>query len=133
MSYAVEFKDGEEWIAVLIDGKSETPHLSAADTAAHAMFKKGKTSRVIVIGKFPEEWSTKYILAPETHRVDEHGQVRPIKKQVGTIDMTPTWRAILPYLLLGVENGNAEGRKIAIEELQRMADAADAYNASVKG
>lgn len=55
-----------------------------------------------------------------------------LKKFVRTIDMTPTWRGILPYLILSVENGNAEGRKIAIEELQRMADAADAYNASVK-
>jgi len=54
------------------------------------------------------------------------------RKVAGKIDMTPTWRGILPYLILGIENGTAEGRKIAIEELQRMADAADAFNASVK-
>lgn len=44
------------------------------------------------------------------------------------IDMTPSWRGILGYLIVGIENGNAEGRKIATEELRRMADIADSYN-----
>lgn len=56
-----------------------------------------------------------------------------LKRFAGTIDMTPTWRGILLILLTGYENGNAEGRKMALEELQRMADIADAHNASVKG
>jgi hypothetical protein len=47
---------------------------------------------------------------------------------VRTIDVTPTWRAIVPILLMGIENGNADGRKIAMEEIYRMADAADAFN-----
>ena len=42
-----------------------------------------------------------------------------------TIDLTPTWAGVLPILIAGIENGNAEGRKIAIEELKRMAGAAD--------
>lgn len=46
-------------------------------------------------------------------------------KPVRVIDVTPTWRAILPILLMGYENANAEGRQIALEELQRMADLAD--------
>lgn len=42
-----------------------------------------------------------------------------------TIDMTPTWSEILGMLLTGFENGNATGRKIALDELRRMADLAD--------
>ncbi|SPA50629.1 hypothetical protein [Cupriavidus taiwanensis] len=49
------------------------------------------------------------------------------------IDVTPTWSAVLPYLLVGIESGNAEGKRIAREELARMARAADLYNASRKG
>ncbi len=44
------------------------------------------------------------------------------------IDATPTWAAILPILLAVLEDGDAEGRKMARAELRRMADAADAYN-----
>lgn len=53
------------------------------------------------------------------------------KKKVGTIDATPTWRAILPIILTALEIGTPEGKRIAKEELERMADAADAYNAQV--
>lgn len=49
-----------------------------------------------------------------------------------TVDVTPTWRGVLPMLLLVVENGTGEGRRVAIEELERMADTADAHVASVK-
>lgn len=54
------------------------------------------------------------------------------KKLVGTIDMTPTWEGLLPGLLLAIENGTAEGRRIAREELARMAQVADLYVASRK-
>ncbi len=47
-----------------------------------------------------------------------------------TVDITPTWEAILPALLAVIENGNFEGRKVAIEELTRMAQLADLYVAS---
>jgi len=47
----------------------------------------------------------------------------------GTIILTPTWRGVLPMLLAAVERGTGEGRRLALEELGRMADAADAFNA----
>lgn len=47
----------------------------------------------------------------------------------GTIILTPTWRGVLPLLLAAVENGTTEGRRLALGELGRMADAADAFNA----
>ena len=42
-----------------------------------------------------------------------------------TINITPTWEQILPALLAVIENGNFEGRKMAIEEITRMAQLAD--------
>lgn len=51
---------------------------------------------------------------------------------VRTIDATPTWAAILPMLRAAIENGTPEGRRIAWEELARMAQAADNWNASAK-
>lgn len=45
-----------------------------------------------------------------------------------TIDLTPTWAAVLPVLLAAIENGTDEGRRMAREELARMAQAADKYN-----
>jgi hypothetical protein len=54
------------------------------------------------------------------------------KKKIGTIDLTPTWRGILPYLFEGLENGTEAGKKIAREEFARMAEAADLWNASQK-
>jgi len=53
-------------------------------------------------------------------------------KQPEAIDMTPTWAAILPVLILGLTDGNAEGRAIAQKELVRMAQAADQWNAHIK-
>jgi hypothetical protein len=44
-----------------------------------------------------------------------------------TIDITPTWEGILPALLAVIENGNFEGKKIALEEITRMAQLADLY------
>ena len=48
---------------------------------------------------------------------------------VETIDCTPTWAGILPALLALIENGSAEGRRTAREELARMAALADERNA----
>lgn len=39
------------------------------------------------------------------------------------VDVTPTWRAIVPLLLAAVEAGSDEARR----ELYRMADLADRY------
>lgn len=55
-----------------------------------------------------------------------------MKTKIGTIDLTPTWRALLPVFLLALEEGTEEGKQIAREELGRMADAADGYNKLTK-
>lgn len=43
-----------------------------------------------------------------------------------TVDLTPTWREILPALLALLEMG--ETRQVALDELSRMAQAADSWN-----
>jgi hypothetical protein len=42
-----------------------------------------------------------------------------------TIDMTPTWSAILPAMLAVYETGDFEARAVVTQELQSMARAAD--------
>jgi len=54
------------------------------------------------------------------------------RRLVGTIDLTPSWRDLLPTLLTLVECGGSAGRQTAMEELNRMALAADAYVAISK-
>lgn len=54
-----------------------------------------------------------------------------LRRPAGTIDLTPTWRGMLRYLIVGLVDGNATGQSIAREELERMADLADAYNTKV--
>lgn len=46
-----------------------------------------------------------------------------------TVDLTPTWREVLPALLAIFESGD---RRTAIDELTKMAGAADRYVALVK-
>jgi hypothetical protein len=46
--------------------------------------------------------------------------------QTKTIDLTPTWRGVLPALLALVENPIT--RQDGLDELVRMANAADKYN-----
>ena len=42
------------------------------------------------------------------------------------VDITPTWQGILPAILLVLEgNPTAEGKKLAHDELKRMAEVAD--------
>jgi len=48
------------------------------------------------------------------------------------IDMTPLWVGVLPLLILGLTSGADEAQKAAREELERMARAADKWNAHVK-
>lgn len=48
-------------------------------------------------------------------------------KVVDTIDITPTWEAILPSLIAVIQDGNGDGKRLAIEELRRMATIADKY------
>ncbi len=48
------------------------------------------------------------------------------KKLIGTINLTPTWGAILPVLVEVAVNGNAPGcREAAWVELRRLAKIAD--------
>ena len=49
-----------------------------------------------------------------------------------TIDCTPTWAAILPILLLALEEGGETGKRAAREEITRMAAIADLHVASQK-
>lgn len=53
-------------------------------------------------------------------------------KEIGTIDLAPSWQGILPALLAGLELGSDEGKRLAMQQLEKMAQAADAYNALVK-
>jgi len=55
-----------------------------------------------------------------------------MSKTTQTIDITPTWQAVLPMLLAAHASGSFEGVKAAEEELLRMAKLADAYVAAQK-
>ena len=44
-----------------------------------------------------------------------------------SFDITPTWTGILPVLAAALQNGTAEGQRMAMEELKRMARLADAH------
>ena len=44
-----------------------------------------------------------------------------------TIELVPSWSAIVPIIVAGLQNGNAEGQRMAVEELTRMAAVADAH------
>jgi hypothetical protein len=47
-------------------------------------------------------------------------------EKVFTMDLRPSWRGLLPALVEVAVNGTTpEGRKIAMEELMRLADFAD--------
>lgn len=54
------------------------------------------------------------------------------KRKVGTIDLTPSWRATVGVILVALENGTPEGKRLAREELYRLADIGDAYVAEQK-
>jgi hypothetical protein len=56
-----------------------------------------------------------------------------LKKQTVTIDCTPTWEGILPWLIAMIEeNGHsAQATTIAKEQLKKMAQVADKYVESI--
>lgn len=41
------------------------------------------------------------------------------------VDITPTWEALIPVMIMLIESGSADGRKQAIGELTRLAKAMD--------
>lgn len=53
----------------------------------------------------------------------------PREVKPGYIDLTPTYRAILPVILTALQNGTPDGKASAITEAYRIADVADLYNA----
>ncbi len=50
------------------------------------------------------------------------------KAIVEVIDCTPTWEGVTQVLLAVLEDGSEEGKRIAREELVKMAKVADAHN-----
>jgi hypothetical protein len=54
------------------------------------------------------------------------------KTKIGTIDLTPTWEAVLLILIETLETGSEVGKNIAKEELLRMARLADMYVVEAK-
>lgn len=54
------------------------------------------------------------------------------KIQVGTIDITPSWEAVVPIFLALLEDGSEHGKETAKDGLMRMAKLADAYVALKK-
>ncbi len=58
----------------------------------------------------------------------------PMKRLVGTIDLTPSWSSVLPVYLEAYANATCpEHADNARRELERMARLADLYVASQKG
>jgi hypothetical protein len=53
-------------------------------------------------------------------------------KIVGTIDLTPSWRSLVPIFVAAIEDGTPTGRAMAIEEIYRLADFADKTNSENK-
>lgn len=49
-----------------------------------------------------------------------------------TVDLTPTWSAILPVLIAAIENGGFTAKQAATEELRNMARLADVGAETVK-
>lgn len=49
-----------------------------------------------------------------------------------TIDMTPTWAALMPAFIAALQCGTPEGQAMAREELGRLAAAVDASNARIR-
>lgn len=47
-------------------------------------------------------------------------------------DLTPTWAAVLPALSAVLQDGTREGQELARQELARMAEAADLWNATAE-
>jgi hypothetical protein len=55
-----------------------------------------------------------------------------LEVEMETIDMTPTWKSLLPAMLAVLKNGSFESKRDILSELQRMAHAADLYVAAEK-
>lgn len=47
-----------------------------------------------------------------------------------TIDLTPTWTAVMPAIIAVLEDGTADGKQLARAELLRLAAEVDKANAT---
>lgn len=70
-------------------------------------------------------------------RTDDEGNpvatvAEPEKRFVGTIDLTPSWRSLIPMFIAAMQDGTPTGRAMARDELYRLADFADAHLAALK-
>ena len=54
------------------------------------------------------------------------------KRLLEVIDITPTWKSLIPAIVTMITDGSAETKTIGMEQLMRMATAADAYNLTVR-
>lgn len=54
------------------------------------------------------------------------------RKFIGTIDLTPSWRSLIPAFIAALQDGTPTGRAMATEELYRLAGFADAELAARK-
>ena len=52
-------------------------------------------------------------------------RARRVVDGVTRVDLTPTWGAVLPVLLMGYREGTPEGQRLAKLELEHMAEVAD--------
>lgn len=102
--------------------------ICAAYETGKAMFRVG----LVPATATPEETAAREAAADMGFATETVSESPVVIGKVRTIDATPTWAGILPMLRAAVENGTAEGRRIAWEELARMAEAADKWNASAK-
>jgi hypothetical protein len=145
-----------EFLPVLPGAKPGFAHLSSADSVAHSQFMSDPNNLTVEVRSIGDDGKETlvYALTPKTHIV-KHGRVRPINRDsaddtpstatpitvtpdgklertVKEIDLTPKWVGLLPMLLWALEHGSEPNKKMAKEELLRMAKAADAWNEHCK-
>ncbi len=70
------------------------------------------------------------LMRPENKKTKKRN---PMRNEIETVEMAPTWEGLLPIYLMSYENGKSSGRAASLAELQRMAKLADLYVASKKG
>jgi len=73
--------------------------------------------------------ATRIPAAPEVSDDNDNDNILADEYGREYIDLTPTWTAVAGIIRLALESGTPTGRKAAAEELYRMADCADRWNA----
>jgi hypothetical protein len=114
-----EYVDGENGLSVRIGKKWHSWHLRYR--TSDGRFKREPIGR----------WPTLSLAAARAIAAERAKERAMLADPGATRYLTPNWRSILPLLLHAYEFGETEGRQIAWEELSRMAQAADLWNASV--